>query len=439
MQQVNIGMIGGGTVGSGVYHHWAQNGALMASRLGVQINLVKVAVKAFDEPRPYQIPRSLMTTDWKEVVDDPNIQVVIELIGGTGLAKEIVLTALKLGKPVITANKALISAHGEELFAVAKANNANLYYEASVAGGIPIIKTIREALVGNRFTHLYGIVNGTCNYILTRMKQEGAEFADVLADAQKHGYAETPPDLDIDGFDAEHKTGILASLAHGFWVSPKQIHVEGIRNISKLDMQFAQQLGYTIRLLGIVKMLETGKGKKGGKRIQCSVYPTLIPNAHVLANVNGVFNAVFVRGDAVGDTLFYGRGAGKDATASAVLSDMADAALDLAHGTTRVPPFVPHECKSAVAPIGDVVSRYYVRLSVVDKPGVMAKVTAILGAAKIGIASIIQPEGHEGEVVPLILMLHEAPNAAMEKALAKIAKLPTVKAKPVRLRVESFE
>jgi homoserine dehydrogenase len=441
MQQVNIGMIGGGTVGSGVFHHWHTNGDLMASRLGVQLNLAKVAVKAFEEPRPYVIPRKVMTTDWREVVNDPDIQVIIELIGGTGLAKEIVLTALKLGKPVITANKALISAHGEELFAAARANKANLYYEASVAGGIPIIKTIREALVGNRFTHIYGIVNGTCNYILTRMKQEGADFADVLAEAQKHGYAETPPDLDIDGIDAEHKTGILASLAHGFWVNPKQIHVEGIRNISKLDMQFAQQLGYTIRLLGIVKMLQSNKQKSENTRqIQVSVYPTLIPNAHVLANVNGVFNAVFVRGDAVGDTLFYGRGAGKDATASAVLSDVADAALDLMHESkNRVPPFVPHERKGAVAPIGEVISRYYVRLNVVDKPGVMAKVTAILGAASIGIASIIQPEGHEGETVPLILMLHDAPNAAMQKALARIAKLPVVKARPVMIRVESFE
>jgi homoserine dehydrogenase len=441
MQQVNIGMIGGGTVGSGVFHHWQNNGALMASRLGVKLAITKVAVKAFDEPRAYDIPRNLMTTDWREVVNDPSIQVIIELVGGTGIAKEIVLTALKLGKPVVTANKALVSACGEELFATAKASGANLYYEASVAGGIPIIKTIREALVGNRFTHIYGIVNGTCNYILTRMKKEGAEFADVLVDAQKQGYAETPPDLDIDGIDAEHKTGILASLAHGFWVNPKQIHVEGIRTISKLDMQFAQQLGYTIKLLGIVKMLAAGKGKaKGGKQIQVSVYPTLIPNSHVLANVNGVFNAVFVRGDAVGDTLFYGRGAGKDATASAVLSDVADAALDLMHESkNRVPPFVPHERKGAVAPIGEVISRYYVRLSVVDKPGVMAKVTAILGAAKIGIASIIQPEGHEGETVPLILMLHDAPNAAMQKALTKIGKLPVVKSKPVMIRVESFE
>lgn len=440
MQQVSIGMIGGGTVGSGVFHHWRRNGGLMASRLGVGIHLAKVAVKAFDEPRPYEIPRAVLTTDWREVVHDPNIQVVVELMGGTGLAGEIVLAALKLGKPVITANKALISARGEELFAAARANNANLYYEASVAGGIPIIKALREALVGNRFTRIYGIVNGTCNYILTRMKQEGAEFAGVLADAQKQGYAETPPDLDIDGWDAAHKTGILASLAHGFWVVPKRIHVEGIRDISMLDMRFAEQLGYTIKLLGMVKILESGKREtKAAKRIQVSVCPTLVPNSHVLANVNGVFNAVFVRGDAVGDTLFYGRGAGKDATASAVLSDMADAALDVAHGTTRVPPFVPHEPNGAVAPVAGVVSRYYVRLSVVDKPGVMAKVTAILGAAKIGIASIIQPEGHEGGVVPLILMLHDASNAAMDKALAKIARLPVVKARPVMLRVESFE
>jgi homoserine dehydrogenase len=439
MQQVNIGMIGGGTVGSGVFHHWQQNGALMASRLGVQIAITRVAVKALDEPRPYPIPTAVMCTDWKAVVNDPAIQVVIELIGGTGLAKEIVLTALRLRKPVITANKALISACGEELFAAAKESGANLYYEASVAGGIPIIKTIREALVGNRITHLYGIVNGTCNYILSRMKQEGAEFATVLADAQRLGYAETPPDLDIDGIDAEHKTGILASLAHGFWVNAKEIHVEGIRQISKLDMQFAQQLGYTIKLLGIVKTLPGAKPKKAAaNRIQVSVYPALVPNAHVLASVNGVFNAVFVRGDAVGDTLFYGRGAGKDATASAVLSDVADAALDLAHQTTRIPPFVPHECKGRVAPLGEVVSRYYVRLSVADKPGVMAKVTAILGAAKIGIASIIQPEGHEGETVPLILMIHDAPNAAMQQALAKIGRLPVVKAPPVMIRVENF-
>jgi homoserine dehydrogenase len=435
MQQVNLGMIGGGTVGSGVFHAWQKNGGLMAARLGVKINFRKIAVKAFDEPRPYPITRNLMTTDWQEVVNDPEIHVVIELVGGCGIAKTMVLAALAQGKTVVTANKALISAHGPELFAAAAKSGANLYFEASVCGGIPIIKSLREGFVANQFPAIYGIVNGTCNYILSRMKAEGADFAAVLADAQKHGYAETPPDLDIDGHDAQHKIGILASLAHGFWADHHQIHTEGIRDVSKIDMQFADKLGYTIKLLGIAKQIS---GKKPG--VQVSVYPTLIPNAHVLASVNGVFNACFVRGDIVGDTLFYGRGAGKDATASAVLSDVADAALDLKNGTkVRVQPFVACEKEGRVMPMDEIVSRYYVRFSVVDKPGVLAKIAAIFAAANIGISSVIQPEGHEGESVPLIFMIHDAPNAAMRKALGKISKLPAVKGKPVMFRVESFE
>ena len=435
MQQVNLGMIGGGTVGSGVFHAWQKNGDLMAARLGVKLIFRKVAVKAFDEPRPYPIARNLMTTDWQEVVNDPQIHVVIELVGGTGIAKTMVLAALAQGKTVVTANKALLSTHGKELFAAAAKSGANLYYEASVCGGIPIIKALREGFVANQFPAIYGIVNGTCNYILSRMKAEGADFGAVLADAQKLGYAETPPDLDIDGHDAQHKIGILASLAHGFWVNHHEIHTEGIRDVSKIDMQFAEKLGYNIKLLGIAKQIS---GKKSG--VQVSVYPTLIPNAHVLASVNGVFNACFVRGDVVGDTLFYGRGAGKDATASAVLSDVADAALDLKNGgKARIAPFVAHAKAGRVMPMDEIVSRYYVRFSVVDQPGVLAKISTIFAAAKIGISSVIQPEGHEGESVPLIFMIHDAPNAAMRKALAKISKLPAVKGKPVMFRVESFE
>ena len=435
MQQVNLGIIGAGTVGSGVFHALQLNGNLMASRIGVNVAVRKVAAKSFDEQRPYPIAHKLMTNDWRVVVNDPEIHIVTELVGGTTVAREIILTALKLGKPVVTANKALISAHGEELFAAAKKYGANLYYEASVCGGIPIIKSLREGFVANQFPAIYGIVNGTCNYILSRMKAEGADFAAVLADAQKHGYAETPPDLDIDGHDAQHKIGILASLAHGFWADHHQIHTEGIREISKIDMQFAGELGYTIKLLGIAKKIS---GKKPG--VQVSVYPTLIPNAHVLASVNGVFNACFVRGDIVGDTLFYGRGAGKDATASAVLSDVADATLDLKNGVkARVAPFVACAKGGCIMPMDEIVSRYYLRLSVVDKPGTLAKIAAIFAAAKIGISSVIQPEGHEGESVPLILMIHDAPNAAMRKALAKIAKLPVVKGKPVMIRVENFE
>jgi len=438
-------MIGGGTVGSGVFHALERNAGLIASRIGVKVNVRKVAVKAFDEPRPYEIPRSAMTTDWQEVVNDPEVQIVTELVGGTGLAKTMILAALKLGKPVITANKALLSAHGEELFDAASRHGTNLYYEASVCGGIPIIKALREGFVGNRITHLYGIVNGTCNYILSRMKLEAAEFDAALKDAQAQGYAEAEPSLDIDGHDAQHKIGILASLAHGFWVNPKHIYVEGIRGITRADLEFAGQLGYTIKLLGIIKS-QVGSARspqaaaRKPARIQVSVYPTLVPNTHVLASVNHVFNAVFVRGDVVGDTLFYGRGAGKDATASAVLSDLADAALDLKFGTKRrVPPFVPHERDGAVASIDDVVSRYFVRLNVVDRPGTLAKIAKVFGAAKIGISSVIQPESHEGASVPVILMLHDAPNGAVSRALKTIGGMPVVKGEPVRIRVENFQ
>jgi homoserine dehydrogenase len=244
----------------------------------------------------------------------------------------------------------------------------------------------------------------------------------------------------VDGYDALHKTGILASLAHGFWVNPKHIFVEGIRSVTSLDIKFADRLGYTIKLLGIVKKQESQEPALNGSPIQVSVYPALIPNAHVLASVNHVFNAVYVRGDVVGDTLYYGRGAGQDATASAVLSDLADAALDFKFGTKhRIPPFVPHERAGAVLPIDDVVCRYYVRLNVIDRPGTLARIAAILGRARIGISSVIQPEGHEGESVPLILMIHDASNAAMREALQQISRLEVVKARPTMIRVENFE
>jgi len=444
MRQVNLGIIGGGTVGGGVFRAIQRNGALMASRLGVSLSIARVAVRDAKKARAVRIPAKLLVTDWHAVVADPAVNLVVELMGGTTTARQVVLAALKLGKPVVTANKALLSAHGEELFKAARQHGTNLYYEASVAGGIPIIKVLREGLIGNRITRLFGIVNGTCNYILTRMKDEGADFAAVLADAQRLGYAETPPDLDVDGHDAAHKTGILASLAHGFWVNPRHIYTEGIRSITRQDIEFARQLGYTIRLLGCVKTANGVRHKPshphGQSAIQVSVYPALIPNSHILANVNGVFNVVLVRGDVVGDTLYYGRGAGQDATASAVMSDLADAALDLKCGTkNRIPPFVPHERAGAVLPMEKAVSRYYVRLTVEDRPGVFAKIASVLAKAKIGISSIIQPEGHDGETVPVILMIHDAPNAAMQRALTAIAKLTVVKSAPVMIRVESFE
>ncbi len=451
MQQVNLGLVGGGTVGGGVWNALQRNGSLMASRLGVELRIVNVAVRDPRKARLAAFPARLLTTDWRQVVNDPSVQVVVELMGGTKTAKDVVLSALRLGKPVVTANKALLSAHGEELFAEAARYGANLYYEASVAGGIPIIKVLRESLVGNRVSQMAGIVNGTCNYILTRMKLEGAEFADVLADAQRLGYAEAEPSLDVDGHDAAHKTGILASLAHGFWVKPEQVHTEGIRHIDKRDIQFAAQLGYTIKLLGIVKCLANTTTASPAKKsrspkpgvasaVQVSVYPALVPNSHVLASVNYAFNAISVRGDVVGDTLFYGRGAGAEPTASSVLSDLADAVLDLKHGShRRVPAFVAHDGNGRVRPIDEVISRYYVRLTVLDQPGVFARIANLLAKAKIGISSIIQPEGHAGETVPVILMIHDAPNAAMKRVLAQIAKLPVVQGEPVMIRVEDFD
>jgi homoserine dehydrogenase len=444
MNQVNIGMIGGGTVGSGVFHALQQNAGLMTARLGLRPAITRVAVKAFEEPRPYPITPSVMTLDWHEVVEDPSVKIVVELVGGTGIAKTMILAALERGKPVVTANKALLSAHGPELFAAARRARTNLYYEASVAGGIPIIKVVRESLVGNRFDRIYGIVNGTCNYILTRMKREGAAFADVLADAQRLGYAEADPTLDVDGHDAAHKIGILASLAYGFWVSQREIHVEGIRPLTPLDIQFAAQLGYTIKLLGMVKTAPpAGRGGKtartGVSRISVSISPTLVPDHHVLASVDDVFNAIFVSGFPIGDTLYYGHGAGKDATASAVLSDLADAALDLRHATPhRVPAFVPHAAAGSVIPYAATSSRFYLRLNVLDRPGAIAKISTVLSKAGISISSMIQPEAHEGETVPLILMTHTASRAAMDRARAAIARLPAAPGPSLLLPVEDF-
>ena len=428
---VNIGLIGAGTVGGGVVQALKRNGALMASRLGVRLRVTRVAVRSLRKKRDFKVPQSALTTDWLEVVNDPKVDLVVELIGGTTTAKDVVLAALRAGKPVVTANKALLAFHGEKLFAAAEKSGANLYYEASVAGGVPIIKVIREALVGNRVTHLYGILNGTCNFILTKMN-EGMEFDAAVKLAQQQGYAEADPTLDVGGHDAAHKVGILASLAHGFWVKPKQVYTEGIEQVAPLDLEFADSLGYAIKLLGIVKTSKPGS-------VQVSMYPALIPDDHVLANVSDVYNGILVRGDVVGDTLHYGQGAGRDATASAVLSDIGDAVLDLKHRSTdRLKAFIPHESNGAVRPIEETISCYYLRLSVLDRPGVLAKVSAVLAKNKIGISSVIQPEGHEGNSVPLILMLHYAKNAAMQKALKEIRKLSAVKAKPVMIRVENF-
>lgn len=433
-RQLNIGLIGAGIVGGGVVKNLTRNADLIAERLGVRLHLKWICDKDEARLKSLAVPGSLLSYDARTVLDDPGTQVIVELVGGTGFAKQVILDALNHGKVVVTANKALLAHHGEEIFAAATKNQTNIFYEASVCGGIPIIKSLREGFVANQFPFIYGIVNGTCNYILTRMTAEGKDFAEVLAEAQQLGYAEADPGLDVDGGDSAHKATILASLAHGFWTGFENTYVEGIRHVSQFDIQIARELGYRIKLLAIIKEHDG---------VEVRVHPTLIPATHVLASVGGVFNGVVVRGDVVGDTMFYGRGAGADATSSAVIADLADAALNFKFGSVqRVPAFVSHRLNARVRTINEVESRYYLRLTVEDRSGVIATVSKVLGDADISIASVLQreaPETHTPGHVPLIMMLHTARDRAVRDAVAKIDQLPVVKDKTVVIRVESFE
>ena len=441
--QLNIGLIGAGVVGGGVVNNLTRNADLIAERLGLRLNLKWVCDKDESCLKKLRLPAEVLTADAQKVLGDPDVHVIVELVGGTGFAKQVILDAFSRGKVVVTANKALLAHHGEEVFAAAEKHSTNIFYEASVCGGIPIIKAIREGFVANRFPLIYGIVNGTCNYILSRMTAEGRDFDEVLAEAQKLGYAEADPSLDVDGGDSAHKVTILASLAHGFWTNLDNTYVECIRHVSQFDIQIARDLGYVIKLLAIIKTADTSESAP----VEVRVHPTLIPHNHVLANVNGVFNAVVVRGDVVGDTMFYGRGAGADATSSAVIADLADAALNFKFGSERrVPGFVSHRLNARVRTIDEVESRYYLRLTVADRSGVVAKVSKVLGDADISIASVLQreaPESKPGQPpcdhVPLIFMLHTAKDRAVRDAVAIIDKLDVVKDKTVVIRVENFE
>ncbi len=430
MQQIGIGLAGLGTVGGGVYKHLTKNRVLLMERLGLELVVRRIVVRDPDKQRAVAAPRELMARDWRELVDDPLIQIVVELMGGIGDALELVLSAIAKGKIVVTGNKALLAEHGREIFEAAARHRAPVFFEAAAAGGVPIIKSIREAFIGNHIQSIHGIINGTSNYILTRMAASGMGFQDALAEAQELGFAEADPALDVNGWDAAHKAIILASLAYGFWVGTDKIFVEGIEEITAEDIRFAGELGYCIKLLAIIKADEKGE-------IEARVHPTLIPRSHVLASVNGVFNAVAVRGDVVGETLFYGRGAGQDPTSSAVLSDLAEAALAI-ESPRRSYGFTPHGLYGTCKPIREIVSQYYLRIAVVDKPGVLAQVAGILGEENIGISSVIQPEAQEGESVPLVLMIHYATDFQMQTALARIARLDAVKRPPRMIRVETF-
>ena len=430
MKEVKVAIIGFGTVGAGVAENILKNGEVIAKRTGVKLVLTRIADLDITTDRGVAVPKELLTTNAVEAIDSADI--VVELIGGTTIAKKFILDAIKAGKHVVTANKALLAMHGQEIFDAAEQSGLDVCYEASVAGGIPIIKALREGLVSNRINRIYGIMNGTCNYILTRMEKEGADFDTVLADAQKLGYAEANPSLDIDGFDTAHKTSILASLAFGRWFGMDPVHVEGIRGLELADLQYADELGYRIKLLGIIKQLD-------GK-VQMRVHPTLIPKSTLLAGISDVFNGVMVEGDTVGQTLFYGRGAGRSATASAVVADITDVALNIVSGSVRrIPAFRPGEQFSEVVSIDEASSRYYLRFMVKDCPGVLASITQILAEKSISISSLIQHERRDADgVVPLVILTHKAVEKEIKSALGEIDTL-SINHSPVKLmRIEDI-
>ena len=428
MKTVKIGIVGFGPVGAGAAATLLANREVIARRSGVDLELVRIADLDITTDRGVTVPAETLTTDADKVIRDADI--VVELVGGTTFAKTLILKALNAGKPVVTANKALLAKHGAELFSAAEANNVDLYYEASVGGGIPVIKALREGLVANRVRRIYGILNGTCNYILTRMEHEGADFAEVLADAQKLGYAEAEPSLDIDGFDTAHKASILASLAYGHWFGMDPVSVEGIRDISLTDLRYADELGYRIKLLAIIKAIDGS--------VEIRVHPTLIPKNALLANISDVFNGVMVEGDMVGQTLFYGRGAGRNATASAVVADITDVAVNLASGCPRRVTFRENAQYTALTPPGEMQSRYYLRLQVRDTHGVMAAVTRVLAEQKISISSLIQPETTGSEIVPLVILTHQTSEAQLREAVRRIEELPTVVDKAKIFRIEDL-
>ena len=431
MQHFAIGLAGMGNVGAGVFKHLTQNRALLRERLGYELDVARIAVRDPHKDRGVSVPAELITTRWEDLLDDPAIQIIVELMGQKDESLRLMLGAIERGKIVVTGNKALLAEHGREIFEAATKYKVPVFFEAAVAGGIPIIKSIREAFIGNHIQSIHGIINGTSNYILTRMVESGLGFSDALVEAQTAGYAEADPTLDVNGWDAAHKAVILASLAYGFWIPTDRIYVEGIEHVTANDICFARKLGYTIKLLGIIKADASGE-------IEVRVHPTLIPEKHVLASVNGVFNALAVHGDIVGDTLFYGRGAGQDPTSSSVIADIAEAAAALQSPRSNYG-FMPHGLYGTCKPIDQIVSEYYLRLTVEDRPGVIAQVAGILGALDIGISSIFQPEGNEGEAVALILVIHKASNGQINAALEKIAALPCIKKTPRMLRVENFD
>ncbi len=435
VKPINVGLLGIGTVGGGTFNVLARNEAEITRRAGRPIRITKVADKNLELARQVTAGRAQVTDDAFSVVTDPEIDIVIELIGGYGIARELVLKAIANGKHVVTANKALLAVHGNEIFAAASKQGVMVAFEAAVAGGIPIIKALREGLTANRIQWIAGIINGTTNFILSEMRDKGLPFDVVLKEAQRLGYAEADPTFDIEGVDAAHKITILSALAFGIPMQFDKAHVEGISKLDADDIKYAEQLGYRIKLLGITRRRPEG--------VELRVHPTLIPAKRLIANVEGAMNAVLVQGDAVGATLYYGKGAGAEPTASAVIADLVDVTrMHTADPEHRVPhlAFQPDAMEDTpILPLSEVETSYYLRLRVEDKPGVLADITRILADQQISIDAMIQREPGEGESQTDIIMLtHVTLERNVDAAIAKIEALPVVKKKVIRLRMEEL-
>ena len=434
---LGIGLAGFGTVGSGVWNALERNGDLITGRTGgdvcLHVSRILVRDPAKARATTSEVPGEMFTTDWKALVADPKVDVVVELIGGTTDAFDIVAAALRAGKPVVTGNKALLAERGVELFQISRETDTPIHFEAAVAGGIPIIRTVQDSFIGNRIHSFSGIINGTSNYILGRMTDAGLSFEDALGEAQSLGYAEADPTLDVNGWDAAHKAILLATLAYGFAIDPSLIHVSGIEQVKPADIQFAKRLGYVVKLLAVIREHEDGT-------VELRVQPSFVANTNILASVHGVFNAVAVNGDTAGESLFYGRGAGQDPTASSVVADLVEAARSLRRsGSHRG--FLPYSDSGRILPVGETSTAYYVRFDVTDRPGVIAEIAKILADHRIGISgthSPVNPSDPDADFVDMVFLLHTCPFGKLQAALEEVSALDCINSEPVVFRIESL-
>ena len=432
MKQINVGLLGCGTVGTGVAKLLVDSSQVIGARLGATLNLKAVADIDLETDRGIQFSEGVLTTDANSVVNDPDIDIIIEMIGGERIAKELILKAIENGKQVITANKALLASQGNALFKAAAEKGVDLTFEAAVGGCMPIIKAMRESLVANRIQSMIGILNGTCNYILTKITEERSTFGDALTEAQTRGYAEADPTLDVEGIDTAHKIAILTALAYGMEINLPEVYIEGITKITPLDVEFAEHFGYRIKLLAI--------SKNHGDKIEARVHPTMIPFGNLLSNVSGTVNSIMVSGDAVGNIMLYGRGAGMMPTASAVISDVVDIARNLMAETTRRIPALSYQRNHIqnikIMSMDEIVTHYYFRFAALDRPGVLSKISGVLGKHDISIQSVQQKGRKTDGSVPVVMVSHLAKEVDVQKALAEINNLDVVSDKPVLIRIE---